>query len=216
MTISLSVDGRHVAYFSPKDELIVHDLVTGESSSPLAESAIKTRTEATWVDVTHLFGLVAGETDADGWVWEPGTTPKLVDTYAFAEGFPLWVAIQGTGPLRGPGERACSFAPLLLDATGEDETGEYGDLEVPALCDVLGIIGSETVLGHWNSERSPGDSNDPNDGKGTVVALDIDGADSSFEDPALRRVVATAGAPLRVTFATDLIGDALDADGGAS
>jgi hypothetical protein len=45
-----------------------------------------------------------------------------------------------------------------------------------------------------------------------VVALDVRGV----EDPALRHVVATAGGPLRVTFATDLIGEALDAGGGAS
>jgi hypothetical protein len=74
----------------------------------------------------------------------------------------------------------------------------------------------------------PGDWNDPNDGNGTVVALDIDGADppeafsensehyEGFDDPALRRVVATADAPERVSFATDLIGAALEADGGAS
>jgi len=45
-----------------------------------------------------------------------------------------------------------------------------------------------------------------------VVALDVHGV----EDESLRQVVATAGAPRRVTLATDLIGDALDADGGAS
>ena len=38
----------------------------------------------------------------------------------------------------------------------------------------------------------------------------------SFEDPALRQVVSTGRAPERVAFATDLIGEALDADGGAS
>jgi len=67
------------------------------------------------------------------------------------------------------------------------------------LCDVVGVIGSEIVLTHWGDE---------------VVALDR--ADVPFADPALRRVVVTAGAPERVTFATDLIGEALDADGGAS
>ena len=65
------------------------------------------------------------------------------------------------------------------------------------LCDVLGFIGSEMLLGHWNSDRLPGGWDDPNDGNGTVVALDIRGADAAaFEDPALRRVVASAGAPL--------------------
>ena len=47
-------------------------------------------------------------------------------------------------------------------------------------------------------------------------ALRAPGADHAFEDPARRRAVVTAGAPQRVTFATDLIGDVLDADGGAS
>jgi hypothetical protein len=69
---------------------------------------------------------------------------------------------------------------------------------IPVLCDVVGVLGSEIALTH--------------DGDGAVVALDVRGV----EDPSLRQVVATAGAPLRVTFATDLIGEALDADGGAS
>jgi hypothetical protein len=63
------------------------------------------------------------------------------------------------------------------------------------LCDVVGVIGSEIALTH--------------DGTGAVVALDVRGV----EDPALRDVVATAGGPLRVTFATDLIGQSLDAGG---
>jgi hypothetical protein len=99
--------------------------------------------------------------------------------------------------------------------------GNYPGVEfdVPVLCDVLGIVGSEILLGHWKSDRLPCDWNDPNDGNGTVVALDIHGAhgaDFPFEDPALRRVVVTAGAPERVSLAADLIGEALDADGGAS
>ena len=216
--VALSADGRRLAYFSPAGELVVHDLVSGESVSPLSESEIETRIAARWVDATHLFGLVADGSDADGWVWEPGTAPKLVDTYAFAEGFDLWeVPIGGSGPLPWPDESECT-PPILLDGTGD--YGEYEPgwgylLEVPVLCDVLGIIDSEILLGHWNSDRLPGDWNEPNDGNGTVVALDIHGADMAFEDPALRRVVASAGAPLRVAFAADLIGEAL-ADGGAS
>jgi hypothetical protein len=62
----------------------------------------------------------------------------------------------------------------------------------------VGVIGPEVAL-------TP-------DGDGAVVALDARGV----EDPALRQVVATAGAPLRVTFATDLIAEALDLAGGAS
>jgi hypothetical protein len=78
---------------------------------------------------------------------------------------------------------------------------------VPVLCDVLGIIDSRIMLGHWK---------DPEDGNGTVVALDAQGADVAFEDLRLRRVVASAGAPVRVTLAADLIGAALDADSGTS
>lgn len=218
MRVSLSGDGRRLAYFSPRSELVVHDLVSGESFSPLSDSEFETRTGVTWVDAIHLFGLVADGSDGDGWVWEPGTAPKLVDTYAYAEGFDLWISQHGSGPLPWPDDESCT-SPILLDGTGE-----YGDfipgwgytLELPVFCDVLGIIGSEVLLGHWNSDRMPGDWNDPNDGNGTVVALDIHAVDSSFEDPALRRVVATAEAPERVTFAADLIGEALDADGDAS
>jgi hypothetical protein len=68
----------------------------------------------------------------------------------------------------------------------------------PLLCDLVGVIGPQVALTH--------------DGDGAVVAVDIKGV----EDPALRHVVATEGAPLRVTFATGLIGEALDADDGAS
>jgi hypothetical protein len=90
------------------------------------------------------------------------------------------------------------------------------------LCDVLGVVGSGVLLGHWKSE-------DENDGTGAVVALDIrdlvpelpdckngQPCESSFDDPARRHVVATAGAPRRVSFATDLIAHALGLAGGAS
>ena len=114
--------------------------------------------------------------------------------------------------------------PHLREASTDDL------FEVPVLCDVLGVVGSEILLGHWNSEHLSGDSNDPKDADGTVVALDIHGADrpyldpalrdpgadAPFEDPALRRVVATAAAPVRATFASELIGELLEADGGGS
>ena len=219
LRVALSADGRKMAYFTPKAELVVHDLVSGENFTPLSESDFETRLGSTWVDATHLFGLVADGTDADGWVWVPGTAPKLVDTYAFAEGYDLWVGSgQGSGPLPGPDDRECT-SPILLDGTGDYGVYTPGwgyTLEVPELCDVLGIIDSQILLGHWNSDRMPGDWNDPKDGNRTVVALDIHGVGSSFEDPSLRRVVASARAPLRVAFAADLIGEALDADGDAS
>jgi len=223
-TPALSPDGRRIAYGSPMGELTVHDLVSGENYNwPALE--FETRDAGlgyTWIDATHLVGRVAGRTDADGnvtgggdgdgWIWEPGTAPKLIDAVTYP-GFPyggprvgrdLFVTIADGGP------RSCS--PVTLG------DGNYPgeEFDVPVLCDVLGVVGSEILLGHWNSDRLPGDWKDPNDGNGTVVALDIHGADPPFEDPALRRVVVTAGAPERVMFATDLIGEALDADGGAS
>jgi hypothetical protein len=104
---------------------------------------------------------------------------------------------------------------------------------VPVLCDVVGVVGTETLLGHWNSQHLAGESSDPEYADGTVVALDIHGADrpylnpapalprgpdadDAFEDPARRHLVATAGAPHRVAFATDLIGAALESAGGGS
>jgi hypothetical protein len=68
----------------------------------------------------------------------------------------------------------------------------------PVLCDVVGVIGPEVALTH--------------DGDGAVIALDVAGV----EDEALRQMVATAGAPLHVTFATDLVGEALGLEGGES
>jgi hypothetical protein len=197
---ALSPDGRRIAFDTPAGELVVRDLVSGDSYSPAFEN-FKPRPERwyTWVDATHLVGHVAPEGagsqhrggEADGWVWEPGTTPKLVDLMVYP-GSPYLGPHAGKDPwfLTLPHQadpREC----LSLRDIGAGKT-------MPVLCDVVGRIGSEIALTH--------------DGDGTVVALDIRGV----EDPALRHVVATAGAPLRVTFATDLIGEALEADGGAS
>jgi hypothetical protein len=202
MLVALSSDGRMMAYLSPTGDLIVHDLVSGENYSPLSEFG--TRAGFAWVDATHLVGRVAGGSDADGWVWEPGTAPKRVDFYSVTYGqTDLLVPIQGGGP------RSCS-SPTVQNVRVRQLNGGAdwaGAFDVPVLCDVLGITGSEILLGHWN---------EPGDGNGTVVALDVHGADPSFQDPALRQVVVPAGGPDRVAFATDLIGEALDADGGAS
>ncbi|MEP6760718.1 MAG: hypothetical protein ABJA93_05065, partial [Sporichthyaceae bacterium] len=190
LTVALSADGRMIAYPSPTGELIVHDLVSGESSSPLSE--FQTRAGYTWIDATHLVGHVAGGSDVEGWVWEPGTAPTLVNPYGVRYGgTDLSLVSQGGGP------QSCS-SPTRWP-TLRQGGGAFG---VPVLCDILGVIGSEILLGHWNSDRLPGDWNDPNDGNRTVVALNIHGADVPFEDPALRHVVATAGAPERVSFAT--------------
>lgn len=180
--IALSPDGRRIAYSSPRRALIVRDLVSGEISSPAF--TFKFREGYTWFDATHLVGHVASGSDLDGWVWEPGAEPKRVDLVRGSRwdvGAP-WAQEQLGDP------RSCS-SPIRQLRQGK---------EVPLLCDVVGVIGSEVVLTHWSSE---------------VVALDR--ADIPFDDPAERRVVVTAGAPERVTFATDLIGKALDSGGGA-
>ena len=189
--------------------------MSGENYSPASE--FETRAGYTWIDATHLVGHAVRGRDRrrrmgvgaghGAEVGQPHDVPRAPYLGPYA-GRDLWV-ITGSGP------RSCS-SPALAETVGTDDRGERRTFDVPVLCDVLGVVGSEILLGHWNSDRSPGDWNDPNDGNGTVVALDIHGADPPFEDPALRRVVVTAGAPERVTFATDLIGEALDADGGAS
>lgn len=102
---------------------------------------------------------------------------------------------------------------------------------MPVLCDVVGVVGSEILLGHWNPRHMVGEVGDPKLPDGTMVALDIRGADRpyddpavprdpdaqhAFDDPARRQVVVTAGAPHRVAFATGLVAEALAAQGGAS
>lgn len=211
--VALSSDGRRIAYESLVGGMVVRDLVTGESYEPAFEFEI--REGYTWVDATHLLGHVAGGTDGDGWVWEPGTAAKQVDWYAVTYG-----GTDLSVPYNGGGPRQCSGSgpsPIIQNDMIRQQYGEgTGRFDVPVLCGVLGITPSGLLLGHWNSDRLPGGWNDPDDGNGTVVALDINGADPPFADPALRRVVATAGAPDQVSFATDLIEAALDADGGPS
>ena len=214
MAVTLSADGRRLAYPSPNDEMIVHDLVSGENVTPLSE--IETRDGYTWVDATHLLGHVAGGGDGDGWIWEPGTAAKLVDWYTVTYGdTDLSVPDNGSGPRQCSGTGASPIVENVRTSQQNDDP-RAGRFDVPVLCDVLGITPSGILLGHWNSDRVPGGWDDPNDRNGTVVALDINGADPPFEDPALLGVVAKAGAPDRVRFATDLIGEALDAAGGAS
>jgi hypothetical protein len=186
--VALSPDGRMIAYPSPNSDLVVRDLVSGEHQSPAFKFGI--RWGYTWVDSTHLVGHVAAGSDVDGWVWEPGTAPKRVDLRTYP-GSPWLGPYAGWDPwFLTPTEESRWPCPSLQDLGGEDL--------MPVLCDVVGVIGPKIALTH--------------DGNGAVVALDRRGV----EDPALRQTVATAGAPQRVTFATDLIGAALDAGGGAS
>jgi len=187
--IALSPDGRRIAYPSQNRDLVVRDLVSGEISSPAF--TFKFRDGFGWVDATHLVGHVAGGSDVDGWVWRPGTAPKRLDLRTYP-GSPY------LGPYAGRD-------PWFLTVTEEDDPRSCpslkdmgGGVQRPVLCDVVGVIGPKIALTH--------------DGNGKVVALDVHGVD----DPALRHVVSTAGAPQRVTFATGLIADALGVDGGAS
>ena len=185
---ALSPDGRTIAYEPLRGGLVVRDLVSGRTYSPAFGFEI--RPGYTWVDATHLVGHTAGGSDVDGWVWEPGEAPKLVDLRTYP-GSP-WLGPQaGKDPwyLTLPPDGDPRSCPSMQDMGG--------GVHDPVLCDVVGVIGPEIVLTH--------------DGSGAVMAL-VHGV----EDPALRQVVATAGAPQQVTFATDLIGEALEADGGAS
>lgn len=231
--VALSPDGRRVAYAPGKDEkggVVVYDLVSGEKEFPAIEN--EGLYVYDWLDATHLYGS-AGTTDVNGWVWEPGTSAKLVNLGEYpgqpylGYGWPY----AGTDLMigwQGP-PRLCAEPPRILEATTEDPQRQA--FEVPVLCDVLGVVGSEVLIGHWNSEHFAGESSDPRYADGTVVALDIYGtdrsyldpslsrgpeADHAYEDPARRYVVVTAGAPHRVAFATDLLGASLESAGGAS
>jgi|RhiMetdeSRZDD1v2_1073273.scaffolds.fasta_scaffold58320_3 hypothetical protein len=197
---ALSPDGSRIAYDTPADEVVVRDLVTGDSSS-LAFDSFQTRPADdgpyTWVDATHLVGHVAPEADpasihqggeGDGWVWQPGTEPKLVNLMTYP-GTPYLA--QNAGVYEHPW-----FLTLL--PKGNPRTCLSIRDGMPVLCDLVGVIGPKIALTH--------------DGDGAVVALDIKGV----ENPALRDLVATPGAPLRVTFATDLIGQSLGEGGGVS
>jgi hypothetical protein len=212
---ALSPDGRRIAYYSPPErreredevtsgELVVRDLVSGEEYSPPFEFDI--RAGARWVDADRLVGHEAGGTDEDGWLWDvrdPGTAPRSVNFYSY---------VEGPGGIEWPVKAYGGDPPWSCNrpTITDDRSGRVG---TSVMCDELGVIGHEILLGHVN----PGASRDPNDLDQAVIALDISDADDfPFDDPALRRVVVTSGAPHPVAFATDLIAEALDAEGGAS
>lgn len=195
--MALSPDGHRIAFTSPAGDLVVRDLVAGTEEKPAF--GFELRAGYAWVDATHLVGHVAGGSDADGWTWEPGTAPRLVDLYTYPG--TSWLDTNaGIAPWYDERFVGHSCQPAF-----RDRPGPYFEL---VLCDVAGVVGPDTVLTH--------------DGNARVVAVDRPSAEYPFEDPAprvdppLREVVATAGAgPLmRVRFATDLIGEALDSTSG--
>lgn len=203
--LALSPDGRRVAYFAPPDDkepageetsgdLVVHDLVSGDEQ-PL-QSDFEVRSGATWVDATTLVGHVAGGSDIDGWMWELGKPPKLVNPYPYLE--------DPTGPpvtiLESDPPWSCS-SPTIRQRTGRSAPS--------VVCDDVGVVGPAILLGHLKTGETTGLDR-------PVVALDLgDPSDFPFDEPALRREVVTAGAPYPVAFATDLIADALAVDGNA-
>lgn len=195
--VALSPDGRRIAYAAPTGELVVRDLVSGERYLPVFEFGF--RTDYTWIDATHLVGHVAEGSDLDGWVWEPGTEPKLVDLRTYP-GSP-WL-----GPYAGKD-------PWFIDrGTPHTCVPTFQDREGPSyvlvLCNVAGMIGPDRVLTH--------------DGNARVVSITRPTDEFPFQDPAppspdpaTDDVVETAGsgALMRVAFATDLIAEALDPGG---
>ena len=200
--LALSPDGRRIAYSTPADEMVVLDLVTGDRLTPAFPFEI--RAGGTWVDATHLVGHVAGGSDGDGWVWEPGTAPKRVNPYPYLEKARPDTVVDVLGG--DPSWWSCE-SPRIRDGKGRAATSSRSDASV--LCDDLGVIGSETLLGHLRS----GAVHDPNQLGRAVVALDVrDRANFPFDDPGLRRVVVNPGAPNPVTFATDLLREALAAE----
>ncbi|WP_183094952.1 hypothetical protein [Nocardioides stalactiti] len=225
--IALSPDGRTIAYERPGGELVARDLVSGRTYSPDFEFKIRSG-GGFWIDATHIVGHavrskaaseetgVERATDVDGWVWEPGTAPKLVNLGEYP-GQPY----LGYGwPYGGKDLLVLPEGPRLCETQRVQRTGtedpQARPFEVSALCDIVGVVGPETLLGHGKPDGSSGDANDPNYARGAVVALELADADPAFEDPARRQVVVAEGAPHRVAFATDLIAEALDADGGGS
>jgi hypothetical protein len=231
--VALSPDGRRIAYNTGKEEdgaVVAHDLVSGEKAFPAIEGDGLYVYD--WFDATHLYGN-AGSYDSNGWLWEPGKPAKLVDFVDYP--YPGAPYLGAGWPYGGPDleigwqgpPQSCGEPMRVFDSTDDDPSG-FG-FDVPVLCDVMGVVGSQVLLGHWDSEHLAGEANDPGYAAGTVVALDISGTprayfgsdlprdplvDQAFEDPTRRYVVVSAGAPHRVAFATDVIRAALESSGG--
>lgn len=213
--VALSPDGRRIAYTlqtsqpGTQDVLlqpVVHDLVSGQTY--LSAFGFGTRVGGLWVDDTHLFGLVAGGSDGDGWLWEPGRSPTRVNPYRvpYAGSDVAVASWPALGPPRDYGDDPESCSRLnVYDA----KTPDSPPADVPELCTLLGVIGPDTLLGHRK---------DPASGDVTVVAEKFHAAppfcpsvqrcELSIDD-AHRRLVVASGAPERVTFASALIGQAL-------
>jgi hypothetical protein len=217
--VALSPDGRRLAYTfmtSPPGaqdgvlQPVVHDLVSGETVT--SAFGFGTRVGGFWVDDNHLFGLVAGGSDGDGWLWEPGEAPTRVNPYRVPyTGSDVAVASwPALGPPTNYGDDPQSCSTLnVYDA----KTLNGPPADVPALCNLLGVIGPDTLLGHRK---------DRTNGEVTVVAEEFHAAAPfcpSIQrcelpvDDAHRRLVVASGAPERVTFASALIGQALRTGG---
>ena len=210
--VALSPDGRRIAYtFQPgaQDVVlrpVVRDLVSGQTYT--SAFGFGTRVGGLWVNDTHLFGLVAGGSDGDGWLWEPGKAPTRVNPYRVPySGSDVAVASwPALGPPTnyGDGPESCSTLNVY-----DAKTLNAPPADVPGLCNLLGVIGPDTLLGHRK---------DPTNGEVTVVAEEFHAAAPfcpSIQrcelpvDEGHRSLVVASGAPERVSFASALIGQAL-------
>ena len=220
--VALSPDGYKVAYRSTTQELVIRDLASGESSSPM--TGIETGDAFTWYDevglgyggpgpeVVPLIGHVAGGTDDDGWRWDPGEAPQLINLSEHMWGPSTLLQPLGNRDIgvkrQGGGPRSCS-PPTVAN--------HHEQWDVAGLCDVLHLAEAlpqgnraDTV---WLGHRSY-PTNNP-----SVVAVDVlwghPGPYPGYEgvEP---RLIVTAGAPERVTFATKLVGEALGAEAGSA
>lgn len=217
--VALSPDGRRLAYThltsrpGAEDVVlqpVVRDLVSGQTHT--SAFGFGTRVGGLWVDNNHLYGLVAGGSDGDGWLWEPGKAPTRVNPYRLPySGSDVAVAswpAQGPPTNFGDDSKSCSTLNVY-----DAKTLNSSPADVPALCNLLGVIGPDVLLGQRKN---------PTNGEVTVVAEEFDAAvpfcPSSQRcelpvDEAHRRLVVASGAPDRVSFASALIGQALRTGG---
>ena len=163
---ALSPDGRRIAYRHPTEELVVRDLVSGESYSPTFEIQARPTGYSWSMPPTSSATCGRGdETDGCG-----GRARRRAGRPPHVRGVALpCAARRANGPVVPHPSRGRRI-PVCLSLR---DIGNRGSM--PVLCHVVGVIGPQIALTH--------------DGTGAVVALDIHGV----EDPALPRVVVTAG-----------------------
>ena len=146
---ALSPDGRRIAYDTPAEELVVRDLLSGDSYSPTFK--IKPRPERwyTWIDATHLAGHDVRGGEGHGWVWEPGTSPKVIDLMTYP-GSPYLGPHAGNDPW---------FNTLPHEADPLDCLS-LRDGRIPVLCDVVGVSRARSSPPLRRETRGPSNGRD--------------------------------------------------------